>query len=144
MLNKPKQEQLVNPFQRLGEIVSHLRSKEGCPWDQRQTALSLKKYLLEEAQELAEALEEGDAQEVCEEAGDLYFVLALLMEIHAEQQAFSVEAPLHAACKKMIRRHPQIFSPQAGPKNLSEEQVRSQWQQIKAQEQAAKLKGIQE
>jgi uncharacterized protein YabN with tetrapyrrole methylase and pyrophosphatase domain len=140
MSNKPKQEALVNPFQRLGEIVTRLRSKEGCPWDQRQDALSLKKYLLEEAQELVEAIEQGNPQAVCEEAGDLYFVLALLMEIYAEQQVFSVEDPLHSACAKMLRRHPQIFAPHTAPTGLSEEQLRRQWQDIKAQEQRSKVK----
>jgi uncharacterized protein YabN with tetrapyrrole methylase and pyrophosphatase domain len=138
----PVQEQHVNPFQRLDHIVKTLRSEDGCPWDQKQTAESLKKYLLEEAAELAEAIEQRDAQHICEEAGDLYFILALLAAIFEEQDCFSTDDALNAACEKMVRRHPHVFAadPVTGGggqrKNFAktEKQLREQWEQIKKEE----------
>lgn len=124
-------------FQRLEEIVRILRSKDGCPWDQKQTAASLKKYLLEEAAELAEAIDQGDPALICEEAGDLHFVLALLLTICEEQGGCSAAAALDAACEKMLRRHPHVFADQNGPK-LSEAQLREQWERIKQEEKDAK------
>lgn len=123
----------VNSFQRLEEIVRILRSGRGCPWDQKQTAASLKKYLLEEAAELAEAIDQDDFGLVCEEAGDLYFVLALLLVICEEQGGCSAADALNAACGKMLRRHPHVFAAGSGPMP-SEEQLRAQWERIKQEE----------
>lgn len=127
----------VQAFQRLEEIVRILRSERGCPWDKKQTAVSLKKYLLEEAAELAEAIDLGDPALICEEAGDLHFVLALLLAICEEQGGCSAAAALDAACEKMRRRHPHVFTDQDGT-TLSEAQLREQWEQIKAEEKNAK------
>jgi uncharacterized protein YabN with tetrapyrrole methylase and pyrophosphatase domain len=127
----------VQAFQRLEEIVRILRSERGCPWDKQQTAASLKKYLLEEAAELAEAIDLGDPALICEEAGDLHFVLALLLAICEEQGGCSAAAALDAACEKMRRRHPHVFADQNGA-TLSEAQLREQWEQIKAKEKKAK------
>lgn len=136
MLTKPELSLPVNPFQRLEVIVKQLRSAQGCPWDQQQTAASLKKYLLEEAAELAEAIDQGDAAFICEEAGDLYFVLALLLRICEEQGGCSAEQALNGICEKMLRRHPHVFAPDGKPMP-SDEQLRAQWEQIKAAEKAA-------
>jgi uncharacterized protein YabN with tetrapyrrole methylase and pyrophosphatase domain len=127
----------VQAFQRLEEMVRILRSENGCPWDQKQTAAGLKKYLLEEAAELAEAIDQGDPALICEEAGDLHFVLALLLTICEEQGGCSTAAALDAACEKMRRRHPHVFADQDGPR-LSEAQLREQWQRIKQEEKKAK------
>ena len=135
MLSKPELEQNVNPFQRLDAVVKKLRSKQGCPWDRKQSASSLKKYLLEEATELAEAIEQGSPVDICAEAGDLYFILALLSTIFEEQGHFSAEDALEAASTKMIRRHPQVFAAnQDQRENLDEQQLRAQWERIKQEE----------
>lgn len=123
----------LTPFQRLEAIVRMLRSEQGCPWDQKQTAASLKKYLLEEATELAEAIEQGDPALICEEAGDLHFVLALLLAICEEQGACSANTALNTACEKMLRRHPHVFAAQQGSK-LSETELQAQWERIKQEE----------
>ena len=125
--------QSETPFQRLEAIVRTLRSEQGCPWDQKQTATSLKKYLLEEATELAEAIEQGDPALICEEAGDLHFVLALLLAICEEQGGCSANTALNAACEKMLRRHPHVFTAQNKTK-LSEAELREQWERIKQEE----------
>ncbi len=121
------------PFLRLEEIVRILRSERGCPWDQKQTAASLKKYLLEEAAELAEAIDQGNPALICEEAGDLHFVLALLLAICEEQGGCSTAMALDAACEKMLRRHPHVFAAEDGTK-LSEAQLQAQWERIKQEE----------
>ncbi|XOF32874.1 MAG: MazG nucleotide pyrophosphohydrolase domain-containing protein [Candidatus Electrothrix sp. YB6] len=135
-----KQEQDVNPFQRLQQIVRTLRSDGGCPWDRKQTPQTLKKYLLEEAAELAEAVELGDPQHICEEIGDLYFILALLTTVFEEQSSFSADDALHLACEKMVRRHPHVFAASSNDPPLSEQQLREQWEQIKKEEKKARTR----
>ena len=85
MHSKPELGRNVNPFQQLDQIIRELRSPGGCPWDQKQTGPSLKKYLLEEAAELAEAIDNKDQEHIREEIGDMYFILALLALIYEEQ-----------------------------------------------------------
>lgn len=133
---EPETAQSVKLFQELEGLVQTLRSERGCPWDQRQTTASLKKYLLEEAAELAEAIDRDDGQHIAEEAGDLYFVLALLLRICEEQGRCSSAAALASICAKMRRRHPHVFAADGRPMP-SDEQLRRQWERIKAEEKAA-------
>ena len=133
---EPEAAQSVKLFQQLEGIVTTLRSERGCPWDQRQTSASLKKYLLEEAAELAEAIDRDDGQHIAEEAGDLYFVLALLLHICEDQGRCSPAAALSSICEKMQRRHPHVFAADGKPMP-SDEQLRAQWERIKAEEKAA-------
>ena len=136
MLTEPEAAESVKLFQQLEALVQTLRSKQGCPWDQQQTVDSLKKYIIEEATELVEAIDSGDGQQISEEAGDLYFVLTLLLHICAEEGRCSSATALAAICGKMQRRHPHVFAAQGQPA-LSDEQLRLQWEQIKAEEKAA-------
>ncbi len=131
MSTTPEKEQHVVPFQRLGFIVKTLRGSHGCPWDRKQTPESLKKYLLEETRELAEAIEQNNAKHICEETGDLYFILALLTTLFEEREEFSADDVLNSICEKMIRRHPHVFEQH---KNCSEEELRAQWERIKKEE----------
>ncbi len=133
---EPEAAQSVKLFQQLEAIVAMLRSEHGCPWDQRQTAASLKKYLLEEAAELAEAIDRDDGRQIGEEAGDLYFVLALLLHVCAEQGRCSSAAALSSICEKMRRRHLHVFAAEGQPMP-SDEELRAQWERIKAEEKAA-------
>ncbi|WP_417909457.1 MazG nucleotide pyrophosphohydrolase domain-containing protein [Candidatus Electronema sp. PJ] len=137
MPSQPEAPQPVNPFQQLEALVKRLRSEQGCPWDQAQTTVSLKKYLLEEAAELAEAIDQGDFALICEEAGDLYFVLTLLLVICEEQGACSPAAALNAISAKMLRRHPHVFAAPEGA-IFSPEQLKAQWQRIKEEEKQGK------
>jgi tetrapyrrole methylase family protein/MazG family protein/ATP diphosphatase len=135
MSTTPEKEQYVNQFQRLGSIVKTLRGSHGCPWDQKQTPESLKKYLLEETRELAEAIEQNNTKYICEETGDLYFILALLTTLFEERKEFSADDVLNSICEKMIRRHPHVFEKY---KNCSEEELRAQWERIKEEEKSKK------
>ncbi len=131
MTDKQKTEQQIDPFQRLAIIVKTLRGSQGCPWDQKQTATSLVKYLLEETEELAQAIAEGEPGHICEETGDLYFILALLTTLYEEQGDFTAQDALTGICEKMIRRHPHVFEDDT---DYSEAQLKAQWDRIKQQE----------
>jgi MazG family protein len=113
----------------------NVTKKNGCPWDQKQTTQSLKKYIQEECAELLEAMEENDPRHICEESGDLFFLLILLAEIQKEQGFFNLEDVLLGINEKMIRRHPHVF---ANSITGNEQELREQWEKIKIEEQSKK------
>ena len=132
MTTRPQQDtNSVSPAQRLNLIIMTLRGSEGCPWDQKQTPESLKRYLLEETRELAEAIDQGEPGHICEEIGDLYFILNLLTLLYEEQGLFSADDALNGISQKMIRRHPHVFDHSTAS---TEEELRKQWERIKAAE----------
>ena len=119
---------------KLNELVStirELRGPHGCPWDRKQTALSLKKYLHSEFQELISAINNNDSQNICEELGDLLFLIVMISEIHREAGEFDLNRVIEDIDAKLIRRHPHVFKEK---KNLSEEDLNRQWDAIKAVE----------
>ncbi len=118
-------------FLRLRDIIARLRSVDGCPWDQRQTPKSLKKYLLEETEELAQAIDRDDPDHVCEEIGDLFYILGMLTAMYSDQDCFTATDALSSICEKMIRRHPHVFADAA---TGDDEALRRQWEAIKADE----------
>jgi uncharacterized protein YabN with tetrapyrrole methylase and pyrophosphatase domain len=118
-------------FSRLQDIVSTLRGENGCPWDIKQTPDSLKKYLFEECHELIEAIDHNDKQSVCEEIGDVLFLLSFLISIYEERGEFTTSDVFAGIIAKMIRRHPHVF---AGLKITDEQSLRDQWNRIKEQE----------
>nr|WP_320012864.1 MazG nucleotide pyrophosphohydrolase domain-containing protein [uncultured Desulfobulbus sp.] len=112
-------------------IITALRSEKGCPWDKKQTPQSLQKYLLEESQELIEAIEQGDSRSICEELGDVFFLLSFFVHIYQEKQFFTSEDVFRTIIEKMVRRHPHVF---AGASVSDEQSLRDQWNRIKAEE----------
>jgi tetrapyrrole methylase family protein/MazG family protein len=118
-------------FAHLVALVSQLRSRKGCPWDRKQTAESLKRYLLEETQELLEAIDSGNHLHVMEESGDLLYIIVLLARIHADEGYFTIEDAIEAISAKMVRRHPHVFT---GERTGSEAELREKWLQIKDRE----------
>ena len=108
MQSKAESKQHSNPFQQLDGIVRTLRSPEGCPWDQRQTGTTLKKYLLEEASELVQAIETGEVEHIREEIGDMYFILTLLALIYEEKDGIPATDHVQRICEKMLRRDPDV------------------------------------
>ncbi len=118
-------------FARLEEIVATLRGANGCPWDIQQTPASLQKYLREECQELIEAIDNGAEKAVCEEIGDVLFILAMLIAMYAEREQFASSDVFAGIVAKMIRRHPHVF----GDVHVTDAAaLRAQWQRIKEQE----------
>ena len=98
--------------------MAQLRGTDGCPWDQEQTLLSMRPYLLEEVYELLEAMENDGGEDGLEgELGDTLFVLLLLVEIATDAGRLTLESVCSRIIKKMITRHPHVF----GDNNDSEE-----------------------
>jgi len=97
----------------LRRIMAKLRGPAGCPWDREQTENTLKKYLLEEAHEVLEALEAGTPEALREELGDLLLQIVFLCRIAEEKGQFNFSDVVHSLAEKLRRRHPHVFlSPQ--------------------------------
>ncbi|MBL4902331.1 MAG: nucleotide pyrophosphohydrolase [Desulfocapsa sp.] len=125
-----------NPFPALCQTIKKLRSVDGCPWDRKQDAESLKKYINEECEELLCAIDKNDPSNICEEIGDVFFLLVLLSEIHSEHNNFTINDVINEINDKMIRRHPHVF---AGSPSGDEEFLKKQWKKIKSEEKAKKI-----
>src|SRR5574341_576881 len=93
----------------LAEIVAHLRAPEGCPWDREQKHKSLRQFLLEEAYEALEAIDEGNLPHLREELGDLLAHLLLQIQIAYEASEFSLSDVVAEISEKLVRRHPHVF-----------------------------------
>ena len=91
------------------QIMDRLRGPDGCPWDKEQTNITLKPYILEEAYEVIEAIEEGDPDKIQEELGDLFFQIVFQARIAKEKKEFTFGDILNGISEKMIRRHPHVF-----------------------------------
>lgn len=115
----------------LMEVIRELRSEDGCPWDRKQTHESLRPYMLEEAYEVIEAIDQGDTANLREELGDILLQVALHSVIAEEKDEFTLEEVVHEVSEKMIRRHPHVFG-------TSEENcidgVALNWEDIKRKE----------
>ena len=122
-------------FADLVEITAKLRSPEGCPWDREQTFESLKKYLAEESQEVFDAVDHQDMENLCEELGDVLLQVVMNSQIAAEMGAFTIEDVIDGVSRKMVRRHPHVFG---DAKVTSPEESLALWNAIKKQEKEAK------
>jgi tetrapyrrole methylase family protein/MazG family protein len=119
-------------------IMAELRSPSGCPWDREQTEQTLKKFLMEEAYEVLEAIETGTPESLKEELGDLLLQIIFLSRITEEKGEFGFSDVIHTLAEKLIRRHPHVFPPAdeslkvLSPKNATE--VTRIWGTIKERE----------
>ena len=120
-------------FHELTDIIEKLRSEEGCPWDRDQTYESLKPCLADETQEVFDAIDNQDMDNLCEELGDVLMLVLLNSQIAKEQGAFTIEDVINGVSRKMVRRHPHVFG---GVKAESQEECLDLWNAIKAQEKA--------
>ena len=96
----------------LGELIkimSALRGKKGCPWDREQTMESLKPFIVEEAYEVLEAIDEKNPEAVKEELGDLLFQIVFQCQIAKEKGEFEMSDVIEKIGRKMIARHPHVF-----------------------------------
>jgi nucleoside triphosphate diphosphatase len=115
-------------------IMARLRSADGCPWDRQQTFASIAPYTIEEAYEVADAIERGDVGALRDELGDLLFQVVFHSQMASESGAFDFEAVAGAICDKLTRRHPHVFGD--GP-SLSVVDQSAAWEDIKAAERGA-------
>ncbi|MCK6557365.1 nucleoside triphosphate pyrophosphohydrolase [Candidatus Binatia bacterium] len=122
-------------FEELVRIMERLRAPGGCPWDREQTSASIKPYLIEEAYEVAEAIEQDDAIELCAELGDLLLQIVFHAEMAREAGRFTIEDVVRGICEKMVRRHPHVFG-DVEVQDASE--VLRNWARIKAEEREKK------
>ena len=117
----------------LVEVMDRLRSPGGCPWDARQTHASLVEYLVEEAYETVEAIEDEDDAGLREELGDLLLQVVFHARIaqEAEGEGWDIDDVAQGIVEKLIRRHPHVF---ADVDANTAEQVEANWHALKAQE----------
>jgi ATP diphosphatase len=121
---------------RLVEIMARLRDpKTGCPWDIEQDFSTIRNYTIEEAYEVADAIERGDFEDLRDELGDLLLQPVYHAQMAAERGLFDFGDVVEAITTKMIRRHPHVFGPDAAN---SAEAAKGRWDAIKAEERAAK------
>ncbi|HEX2843624.1 MAG TPA: nucleoside triphosphate pyrophosphohydrolase [Candidatus Limnocylindria bacterium] len=121
----------------MAAISARLRAPDGCPWDRKQTHLTLRPYLLEEAYETLDAIETGTPADLAEELGDLLLQVILHAQFAAEEGAFDLTDVYRSIAAKIVRRHPHVF---AGLEVGGEQQVLSNWESIKADERAERGK----
>jgi len=114
------------------EIMQALRAPEGCPWDAEQTPESLTPFILEEACELVDALEQGSLEHVLDELGDLLFQVVFLAQIYSERGQFNFHDVAAGIADKLVRRHPHVFDRSASRKDPVE--LNEQWDSIKRSE----------
>ena len=116
-------------------VIAHLRSPEGCPWDREQTHESLRPNLLEEAYEVLDAIDAHEPATLCEELGDLLMQVLFHAQIAAEGGDFTLPMVVAGSVSKLIRRHPHVF----GDMEIStSEELLRMWEQVKAQERGDK------
>jgi MazG family protein len=121
---------------RLLEVMARLRDPEnGCPWDVQQSFATIAPYTIEEAYEVAAAIEDGDLGELKDELGDLLLQVVFHARMAEEAGAFAFEDVAAAISDKMIRRHPHVFG---GESAETAEDVKLSWEEIKAAERAEK------
>ena len=134
MVQPPKD---LHRFESLLKIVEALRGPEGCPWDKEQTHRSLTPYAIEEAHELAEAIEGGHEREMISELGDLLLQVVLHAEIGRQSGRFEIKDVVEAVSEKMVRRHPHVFS---SAKVADSNEVLDNWSKLKAAEKKSESK----
>jgi nucleoside triphosphate diphosphatase len=124
-------------------IMARLRAPDGCPWDREQTFASIAPYTIEEAYEVADAIERGDMRELKDELGDLLFQVVFHAQMASEAGEFDFEAVADSICGKLLRRHPHVFA-DAGKLTAAEQGAA--WEEIKARERprAGHLDGVQQ
>ncbi|MDP5166433.1 nucleoside triphosphate pyrophosphohydrolase [Pseudomonas syringae] len=130
--------------QDLLNLMARLRDPQfGCPWDLKQTYASIVPHTLEEAYEVADAIEQGDLDHLKGELGDLLFQVVFYAQLAKEERRFEFDDVIDGITRKLLRRHPHVFptgelyAPAETPR-LTDEQVNLRWDEIKAEERAEK------
>jgi ATP diphosphatase len=123
--------------------MARLRAADGCPWDRQQTFASIAPYTVEEAYEVADAIERGDMGDLKDELGDLLFQVVFHAQMAGEAGEFDFEAVAGGICDKLTRRHPHVFGA-CGPMSIAAQT--QAWEDIKAAERgtadASALQGV--
>ena len=121
------------------EIMRTLRDPEiGCPWDREQDFASIASFTIEEAYEVADAIQHQDWSELKNELGDLLLQTAYHAQMASELGLFTFDEVVNAICDKMVSRHPHVFGESTQRKTIQQQQ--KDWEDIKAKERASKIK----
>jgi MazG family protein len=130
----PLAEQMGQTLPSLVRLMQRLLGPDGCPWDREQTFASLRRYVLEEACEVMDAIDKGEPSALCDELGDLLLQVVFLAELGRGAHGFGPDDVVRGICEKLVRRHPHVFE----DVQLADAQaVTRQWEVIKAQERPA-------
>ncbi|HYN21424.1 MAG TPA: nucleoside triphosphate pyrophosphohydrolase [Thermoanaerobaculia bacterium] len=121
-------------LQKLVALVARLRAADGCPWDREQTLENVRAYFLEEAHELAGAIDGGDWEELAVELGDMLFQVAFIARLAEEAGAFSLPQVIERVHSKMVARHPHVFGGEDRETLADAEAVRQAWERRKLQQ----------
>ena len=111
----------------LSGIIRTLRGPDGCPWDKKQTHQSIKDLIKEEAEEVADAIDNDDIENLVEELGDVLLHIMFHCELGAEEGWFNFNDVTDAICKKLIFRHPHVFSDM----QIEEKDLPEMWEKLK-------------
>lgn len=118
-------------FEDIVAIMALLRSENGCPWDREQTHESIRKNLIEECYEAVEGIDKKDPELLCEELGDLLLQVVFHARISEDENEFSIYDAIDGVCRKMVRRHPHIFSDEEAD---GAEIAYKKWEELKEKE----------
>ncbi len=129
-------EKTPHDFNELKEIVTILRSPEGCEWDRAQTFESMKKCLTDETNEVLSAVDRADYENLKEELGDVLLQVLLNSEVAKEMGLFTLEDVIQTLSEKLIRRHPHVFGDEKRP--TTPEESLALWRKVKEIEKALK------
>jgi MazG family protein len=124
-------------YTELLDIIAELRGEHGCPWDKAQTHESMIKCLRDECEEVVQAIEQKDDENLCEELGDVLLQVLLHAQIAKEEGSFTMEDVVNTLAEKMVRRHPHVFGDE---EYGSPEQNQLRWEEIKKAEKEEKRK----
>ena len=113
-------------------VIQYLFSPEGCPWDNEQTAQSLRHYLIEETYELVDAIDHENQTEIMEEIGDLLAHMFMQTSIAEKNGYFTIQDVVHAANQKYVRRHPHVFT--GGHQRKNKTSLEGMWEAVKKKE----------
>jgi tetrapyrrole methylase family protein/MazG family protein/ATP diphosphatase len=126
-------------LERLVGVMRRLLSDDGCPWDREQTFESLKKYVLEEACEVIDAIEEGSRPALREELGDLLLQVVFQAELARREGAFAIDDVVTSIVDKLVHRHPHVFAVNGQRLSVKDaDEVLSNWEKLKAKEKAGR------
>lgn len=129
---KTYMEEAPHDMQELLEIIEVLRSPDGCSWDREQTHESLKKCFVDETEEVMQAIDNQDDENLCEELGDVLLQVLLHAEIAKERGAFTFADVVQGLSEKLIRRHPHVFGDAKRPE--TPEESLALWKEVKKKE----------
>jgi tetrapyrrole methylase family protein/MazG family protein len=131
----PKAPENLREFEGLIKVVEFLRGPDGCPWDKEQTHETLTRFAIEEAHELADAIDSGDVNEIRDELGDVLLQVILHSEIARQEGRFNIYDVVQTISEKMVRRHPHVFGDVVAETSAA---VLKNWAEIKAAEKGRK------